>query len=317
MQISSVVDIVNGQLLNEPYISSIVQIHDSVKKIRVGDLFIVKNKNDITTAIQNGAFAILLDFDVEICDFEIAWIKVEDIVSSQIKLLRFMLSNKNIQTYYCDTISFELFNIYSSVNKNLILLSNDIDIDFKKLKNINNTNIILSDNRKYIKNIQPLHQNFEIDKHSIQNLVQNSLFYVTFLFNNKLYHKIKLTSIYIDHFLSVENFLGEKLDTNRLKLFNYFAPIFINSNCEIVEFGKSNKFILTNNKASLINNEIDFLKDNYGYANIEVIDNIIDDDKLFKLIKTTNFNALYIKGKHRESMMNILQKNTRMANILI
>jgi len=311
MQISSIVDIVGGKLLNTPAISFITQIHTNYKKINDGDLFIVKNKNDIEFAIQNGAFALLVDFDVKILDDEIAWIRVEDIASSQIKLLRFILSNKSIKSYFCDDISFELLNIYSYLDKHLVLLTNNIDIDFEILKSITDYSIVFSTNNKYITNVLPLTKKFIIDDKKIENITNHSLFNTTFSYKTKLFYKLTLPYIYINNFLCIYEFFYMDLDINKLKTFKYFSPIFINKSFEIVEFGKSNKFILANNNNKIIDNEIDFLNTNYSYAKLHIIENSKSDKKLFLQIKELEYNALYIKGKTKVEVETLLIKNQK------
>ena len=149
MQISSLIDIVGGKVLFKPLISFITQIHTNPSKINEGDLFIAFNYEDIPLAVQNGAFAILFSDSIEILDKEIAWIRVENLEYSVGKLLRFILSNKNITSIYCDDISFEFLTIFSSLNQNIMLLSNDIKYDFELLKNIDNK-ILCTTNYQYI-----------------------------------------------------------------------------------------------------------------------------------------------------------------------
>ena len=96
MQISSILDIVDGSLLNSPSISFIYSIKTNSKKVKEGDLFIVKDLNDIEIAIKNGAFAIILETNSPILDNEIAWIKVKNIDDCIIKLIRYKLSILNL-----------------------------------------------------------------------------------------------------------------------------------------------------------------------------------------------------------------------------
>ena len=77
MQISSILDIVDGSLLNSPSISFIYSIKTNVLKVKEGDLFIAKDLTEIELAIKNGAFAILIENNAPIIDNEIAWIKVK------------------------------------------------------------------------------------------------------------------------------------------------------------------------------------------------------------------------------------------------
>ena len=72
MQISSILDIVDGELLNSPSISFIYSIKTNAKKVKEGDLFIAKDLNSVELAVRNGAFAIISDINFPIIDNEIA-----------------------------------------------------------------------------------------------------------------------------------------------------------------------------------------------------------------------------------------------------
>ncbi len=306
MQISSIVDIVGGKLLNTPAISFITQIQTNPSKINDGDLFIANCQEDIELAISNGAFGILFSDEIEISDKEIAWIKIDDTKKTLVKLLRFILSTKEIKSFYCDDISFEFLNIFSSSNKDIVLLTNNIQKDFELLKNIDNNKTLFCTNNKYINAIQPSSSEFTVDEYQISNLTIHSLFTTTFSYKNDLFYKLKLPSIYVNNFLSILEFLKQPVETNKLKDFKYFSPIFINKNFEIIDFGKSNKFILASDNMNIIKAEIKFLQSYYDYAKIRIIKEYKNDEDLFNQMKQYNFNALYIVGKSQEEIKTLL-----------
>ncbi len=309
MQISSLLDIVGGKLLNTPSISFITQAHTTPSKINDGDLFIVFEKEDVQLAIDNGAFAILYSFDLDITDTEVAWIKVNDVEQAAMKLLRFMLSTKEIKGFSCDDISFELINILYSTNKELILLSNNIKTDFELLKDISNTQKVFSTNTAYLNTIYPSYKVLTIAKHKIKNLIKHSLFNTTFSYNGKLFYKLKLSSMYIDVFLTIIEYFNQDIDTNKLKNLKYFNPIFINNDFEITSFGKSNRFILANDNINLIEQEIGFLQSNYSYAKIIIISKYKNEIDLFTQIKDLDFNALYVVGKSNDDIKFLLDNH--------
>ena len=118
------------------------------------------------------------------------------------------------------------------------------------------------------------------------------------------------------------NKLDIKLDTNRLKKLNYFKPIFIDKYFEVIEYGYSNKFILSQLDINIAKNEINYLKEKYKYAKTIVIssnnlslqfggaDYYIDNITQIKiLLSNTKFNALYIVGFDMESINSFVEKN--------
>ena len=113
MKINSIIDIIDGELLNTPSISFIYSFKTDVSKVKEGDLFIAYNLDDVQVAIQKGAFAIILQNIYPIIDKEIAWIKVADLNTSLIKLFRYKLAHFNLDAFYCNDISFEFFKTLS------------------------------------------------------------------------------------------------------------------------------------------------------------------------------------------------------------
>ena len=134
MQISSILDIVDGELLNSPSISFIYSIKTNAKKVKEGDLFIAKNSNDIELAIKHGAFAIIIEENFPIIDNEIAWIKVKEIEISIIKLIRYKLLVLNLDAYFCDIVAYQLIKLYSSsFSKRIKLIPNTLENLFKNI----------------------------------------------------------------------------------------------------------------------------------------------------------------------------------------
>lgn len=312
MQISSILDIVDGSLLNSPSISFIYSIKTEVSKVKEGDLFIAKDLNEIKLAISNGAFAIIVDTNTQIIDNEIAWIKVQDISISIIKLIRFKLAIKNLHAFHCDKTTYELLRLYSSnFSKNIKLVPNKLESLFKYLDEINDNDIIISSNKHILSKIYPNNMDFNsIHKISeIENLIEHSLFETSFSYENKFFSRIRLSSLNILSFIHVYKFLNENIDLSKLKSFNNFKPIFIDRTLNLVEFGKSDKFIVCQNNADLYEREILYIKEKYKYAktifistsyNNHLLENeqilITNIEELKPILRKLKFNAVYIIG---------------------
>ena len=312
MQISSILDIIDGSLLNSPSISFIYSIKTNVSKVKEGDLFLARNLDEIQQAIKNGAFAIIIDTNTAIIDNEIAWIKVQDMDLCIVKLLRFKLAVKNLEAYHCDKITYNLLRLYSSsFTKNIKLIPNKLENLFKYIDEINDKDIIISSNENILSKIYPNNKNFnDIHKISmVENLIEHSLFETSFSYGNKFFSRIKLSSLYILNFLNVYKFLNENIDFLKLKSFNNFKPIFIDKNLNLIEFGKSDKFIICQNNIELCEDEILYIKAKYKYAktifislsyinylseNEQILINNLEELK--PILRKLKFNAVYIIG---------------------
>jgi ferrochelatase len=313
MKISSIVDIVSGQLQNTPAISFITQAHTDISKISDGDIYISSDIQNIHKAIVQGAFTIIYDCNLDLSNLndEIAYIKVQDIKQSCIKLLRYKLSNTQIDVLNVDNISFELFKLYKIQHNNCLYLEDDILKNFENIQNKHNIQTIISTNKKLLNDIYPKNCDFKIPQYDISNLIVHSLFETSFSYKKRYFYKLKLPLIYIEHFISVIEFLDiQNIDTNKLKDFGYMRVIFINKSNHIVPYGGSNRFIIANSCKNTNSLELEFLKKIYSYGTIKIIEDDISLEKeIFQIIKQQDFNALYIKSKTYDEILQILKNN--------
>lgn len=126
MTVSSVVDIVHGELLNTPSITRVEQIRVDAKKVKRGDLFISLLDADIQTALENGAYAVVVPKNRVVKDDETAWIGVEDTNAAMLLLLRYLLVQKNIRFFHCDEPLFTLASSMLYKNRNLLMLDGSV-----------------------------------------------------------------------------------------------------------------------------------------------------------------------------------------------
>ncbi|NQY54367.1 MAG: peptidoglycan synthetase, partial [Campylobacteraceae bacterium] len=165
MKISSLIDIIEGELINSPSISFIYNIKTNAKKVNEGDLYIAKNPNDLALAIKNGAFAIIYDFYTPILDKEIAWIQVKSYKDALIKIFRFKLSTLDLEAYSCNTITYDLLNIYK--NKSFKFISSNLENCIKIIENIKDKDILFSCDENLLNKIYPKFSNFNNTKFKI------------------------------------------------------------------------------------------------------------------------------------------------------
>lgn len=329
MQISSILEITKGELLNSPFISFIYAFKTDAKKVKEGDLFIAKNLEDIQIAVKNGAFGILLEKDFSIIDDEIAWIKVENVETSIIQLIRYKLAIENLKAFYCDKASYDFLKIFcGNSNKNIVLIPNDLNKFFKILGDLSSEDILIYHHKEVLDKIYPNNKKLNNwDKFNIQNLIEHSLFETSFSFENLFYSKLKIPSIYITQLLNVLNFLECEVDFNKLKQFHNFKPIFLDRNLNLVEFGKSDKFLICQNNESLMKKEIDFLLSRYKYGKILFISSKINDslkieqivlntlENLKIILKKNDFNAVYLMGFNYKEVHLILSKQDEQPSL--
>lgn len=306
MKISSLIDVIEGELINSPFVSYIYNIKINAKKVNEGDLFIAKNDNDLSLAIQNGAFAIIYDFDTPILDKEIAWIKVKSYKEALIKIFRYKLSNIDLKAYTCDQITYELLNLYK--NKSFKFISSSLENSIKMIENVKDNDIVFCTDESLLNKIYPKNEIFNKKHHEINNICEHSLFETSFSYENKFFSRLKISSIYLNQFLDVYNFCKEDFDFSKLKAFSFMKPLFIDKKCNICEYGKSDRFIITQKNSFLINHELNEINKKFKYAKTIYVSNkfienfqykqyVISNIKnLQKFLITKEFNCLYLIG---------------------
>ncbi|MGJ0360510.1 peptidoglycan synthetase [Aliarcobacter cryaerophilus] len=328
MKISSIVDIVDGELLNSPSISFINNISSDANKVKTSDMFIAKNIEDLKIALQNGAYAVIFEKDFEVIDNEIAFIKVKNLELALLKIVRYKLSTLKIKSYFCTDETFDMLKLYQNNHtKPIFLISKNIEKVFKFIDDIKDGDILISKNKKLLESIYPDSKEFEkkLDENSIKNLIKHSLFELSFSYKDIYFSKLRLSKIYLNSFLNIYDFFKGNIDISKLKLYSNFKAIFIDKDFQPIESGKSDSFIICQTNKNLIPIEIAYLKNEFKYAKTifiskykisfldekeQIIINNIEDLK--NILKNLKFNCVYLIGFTNQESFEFLQNSQKL-----
>lgn len=328
MKISSIVDIVDGELLNSPSISFINNISSDANKVKTSDMFIAKNIEDLKIALQNGAYAVIFEKDFEVIDNEIAFIKVKNLELALLKIVRYKLSTLKIKSYFCTDETFDMLKLYQNNHtKPIFLISKNIEKAFKFIDDIKDGDILISKNKKLLESIYPDSKEFEkkLDENSIKNLIKHSLFELSFSYKDIYFSKLRLSKIYLNSFLNIYDFFKGNIDISKLKLYSNFKAIFIDKDFQPIESGKSDSFIICQTNKNLIPIEIAYLKNEFRYAKTifvskykisfldekeQIIINNIGDLK--NILKNLKFNCVYLIGFTNQESFEFLQNSQKL-----
>ena len=328
MKISSIVDIVDGELLNSPSISFINNISSDANKVKTSDMFIAKNIEDLKIALQNGAYAVIFEKDFEVIDNEIAFIKVKNLELALLKIVRYKLSTLKIKSYFCTDETFDMLKLYQNNHtKPIFLISKNIEKAFKFIDDIKDGDILISKNKKLLESIYPDIKEFEkkLDENNIKNLIKHSLFELSFSYKDIYFSKLRLSKIYLNSFLNIYDFFKGNIDISKLKLYSNFKAIFIDKDFQPIESGKSDSFIICQTNKNLIPIEITYLKNEFKYAKTifvskykisfldekeQIIINNIEDLK--NILKNLKFNCVYLIGFTNQESFEFLQNSQKL-----
>jgi len=328
VKISSIVDIVDGELLNSPSISFINNISSDANKVKTSDMFIAKNIENLKIALQNGAYAVIFEKDFEVIDNEIAFIKVKNLELALLKIVRYKLSTLKIKSYFCTDETFDMLKLYQNNHtKPIFLISKNIEKVFKFIDDIKDGDILISKNKKLLESIYPDSKEFEkkLDENSIKNLIKHSLFELSFSYKDIYFSKLRLSKIYLNSFLNIYDFFKGNIDISKLKLYSNFKAIFIDKDFQPIESGKSDSFIICQTNKNLIPIEITYLKNEFRYAKTifvskykisfldekeQIIINNIEDLK--NILKNLKFNCVYLIGFTNQESFEFLQNSQKL-----
>ncbi len=268
MRLENIVALTNAKLLTSPEVSAFGEIRFDASKIKRGDIFVAFDPEEIDTALQNGAYAVIFDKPVQISDTETAWIKVESLDSALLRLLRFRLVEKGIEAYSCDEVILELADGIET-NGKVFVVDEDIAGLTKKLWNIENQTTLLFSPSK---TNQDLFVNFKelpsvIDKKI--EVIEKTLFECSFIFDDHYYERILLSPFFLPFLQRLLNFYKHHGIEYRLRHFDHlthFEILFTNKNLEPKEFGSSERVLVFEKDIHLFREEIEFLSSHAPWA---------------------------------------------------
>ena len=255
--VNEIVEIAFGTLLNKPSISFFSQICDKSSNVRKGDLFIAKEsthtQNDIEEAIQKGAFGILFSGNIAMSDKEVAWISVEDLEQSLMRILRHYLlinnkilfllqkdeyeiatqiiTRKKTLEYFCGSLSGLIHNVIES-NASFFLYCN--------------TNLDLSEFPKNQQEIKMLSQE-KIDENKLPFALNSYSLFGIKLFYKSADYEIPLPKLFIQPLARVLQFCEDYSINVQLENFTTltnFKPIYLDERGVIAKPGTTNKVLL-------------------------------------------------------------------------
>jgi len=301
MLFENFVSLVEGELKNDPSISSFTNIAFSSEKVKRGDLYFGDSKG-ISEALKNGAYAIVSDrFRVK--DKEIAWIKVKDIYKAKLKLLRYFIVKNSLYTLYLDSVEAEIAKSIE-LDKNYYI-DHDIEKAIKELSVKEDEKLVIFLNKEIFKKLDLL--SFEVViKHKIE-LIKSTIFLTTFLYKGQKYKDIKLPVIFKEELQRVLNLFDDleiKYSVEKLNFIEHFKPLFLDSYFNLLGFGQSTKVLILESEKDLFFKEIEYLKRSAPWAKIL----LLIDEKI-KLSKDFDLDIKYYKNYADIKELNIFCYN--------
>ncbi|MDA7816768.1 hypothetical protein N9A28_01110 [Sulfurimonas sp.] len=311
MRLENLLALTRAKLINEPCVNNFDNIIFEPQKVKRGDLFFAFDNSHIEEAVNNGAYGIVFDKPTQISDREIAWIKVEEISDALIRLLRFRMIEKEVIAYECNEIILKL-SMQVITLTNFLAVYGDLKQIFNSLWNIEEKCTVLFSSSTCNKNIFASTKELpEIIDNSI-DIMEQTLFETSFIYENSFYERQLISPFFMPYLERLLYFFKSSKISFSLKKFTpieHFEAVFTNNNFEIKNFGTSDKVLIFEPNASLIDSEILFLQNQASWANTIFIVpshlNLTDDTSVYyyddekdilNILKDTLFNFALVAG---------------------
>ena len=271
----TIVDLLNltaGTLITEPNITAINSVTVYPSKVEEGDLFISNDKEDIATALENGANAIIYsDADIKTSDDEVAWIQVKDIQNASFKLIRYVLISREASFYLFSEHELSFMKMIVTQKSNVDILPNDWRKMFEKILN-SDAKMFIGTDELLMKLIKP--DVSILNKEASCEIITDTLFKTTFKINNYIYQEKDIVPFHVDILQRVVEFCDLHhlpYDLDRVKYTKHFVPVFIDGFLNATNPSKSDRVAIFTDNLQDVNKAREYVRYNGAWVKTIVL----------------------------------------------
>ncbi|MDR3177829.1 MAG: hypothetical protein LBT96_02475 [Campylobacteraceae bacterium] len=263
MIIENLAQICSGHLLKEPLVKAVTSFTCKSDKVTNGGAFFAVHgtEEEIKEALDNGAYAIVHEQNIQTDDNEIAWIKVDSIEKAMIRFMRFLVETNDMNAICLSVLQFDMLNSFKLQFKS-VLLSGDVSEAFLSLISLEPTSYIFSKNKEFLEQISPQFES--MDEHAQAAVLQShSIFKTTFVCAESYFRDFMISSLFVPDFAAIVDFLKKKsleFKIDSMDKNGHFEPIFINTALEARPFGSTHQAVIIETDERLFEKENEWIK---------------------------------------------------------
>ncbi len=255
MRLENFIGLTGAKLRNTPAISRFDNVVFTIDKLHRGDLFVAHDPALIPTAIERGAYAILTTSPTPILDDEIAWLVAEDIEQVLLRFLRYLLLEKKITPIALGLLELELATLCIEAKE--FCFHTSLQHSIEALQSHTFTHFVAP---------APLLDRLaleavELDAYPL-SVVQEYVFETSLLFLGTYYERVPIAPLFVPALGRVASLI-DRFDLAysfvHLHRFPHFRPHFLGSDFCEVEFGKSQRVLITEERVHLLGLEREYL----------------------------------------------------------
>lgn len=322
MTIDALVSLTDGSLQNEPTIQAIEGATVFPSKVEHGDLFFSSDPEEISTALENGAYAIVYDDEsIIIGDPEIAWIKVHSIEDAAFKLLRYVILEKEADFFLLSAHESSFLKMILLQKSNIAFIADEWRKAFEQILN-SSQKLFVGTNEALMKHIKPDIKRLEKDVEGYP--IVDTLFKTTFKVGGYVYQDKELVPFHLDSLLRVVAFCETHdlpYSIDRVKYTKHFIPVFIDGELNTARASQSDKVVIFADNLKDINQAREYLRYNGSWVKSIVltppktkVENITrpfwfeTEEEVRDTLKNVHFNYAFIYTLDRSILNQIKEE---------
>ncbi len=273
MTIENIINLIDAKLVNEPKITKVESCTIYPSKVEMGDLFFAVNNSDIDKAVENGAYAIVYEGNIDISNYdnEIAYLQVDSIKQAALKFLRYIAIQKGAKIYLFEPVELSFLKQITSKNTIFTILPDDFQKSFEVIIN-SDYEIFVTKNEELAKTISSNYLTIEpnIDGY----LIEDTLLVSTFKIEKYYYQNREFSPIFFENLKAVVTFCNTHsivYNINNLRYPKEFKPYYINNRLDIVPKSLSEKVVIFFDNLEYIYRAYNYLKEQKSWTKSIVI----------------------------------------------
>ncbi len=263
MKIENFVRIIDGRLHTEPPVDAFATIQFELSRLMSGDLFIdtQASRQTLHAAIDKGAYALVSTLPYVNEDTECAWIEVDSIETTLVRLLRYLINEKHLRLFLFSPIQASLFE-HLHTPKQLKRLKGDLVFIAKAILQAKEDDAFYLSDDLLASKIAPDVLRVPTALSSLMPIRSKGIFLSSFEYRERYFNEQKIPEHYVEECLSLlffcdENSLAYALE--QLTFCDHFYPQFITSSLMKKEFGMSDRALIFEPDVSLLPKHLAYL----------------------------------------------------------
>ncbi|MGH1600232.1 ferrochelatase [Campylobacter majalis] len=324
MRVENLASLIKGVFENHVSITHIGGYSFEAKNVKRTHAYIclMADESEIELAIKNGAYAIITSEKIIINDSEVAYIRVENINTALIRLMRYFASQKALKFYCVNAVQMQILSKIHA--KNINFISKDLATLFKSIENAAFGAMFFGADIRILQQLNPLYEHVFADV-KIYSLNSGSIFFTNVIIDDVYYQGLGVAGVFLPSFAGLVKFLNSnkiEYKIGEIKNLGHFEPIFIDKNFAPVSFGSSFRAVICESDEELFKIEANYLYNKFGDG-VKILvpkmswfecENAIKIDDLRDVKEYKNFRYVLIFCKKQE-LLEILSEEKQTLSL--